>query len=326
MLALLFSAAASLHLSSTVMAALRPVEQVNKTFEESVDYIGVSLTILHCKFINSFETTGEHDGGAIDAHSSRVKIESTLFFDCISEVAGAVSFTNSTVSMFDTNFTANTALEDGGAGILDRCDIDIRDGKTKGNEAMKSTGGFIFLECRGTIKRHAFMSNKAHGTGVGGVIVSGTPIWFNECTFIHNHVDFGYSGGVLLERPEGITMFDACAFISNEVSGVSETHVFITSGTKSDVKFLRCKFDTPLDTAVVKRASFDGIDPVIDMSTSIFDLQQTNKWVSEAEEQMEHHVWESILIHSQSDKFAITMFIMVPLFITVCVLVLRVSV
>lgn len=326
MFALFLTASVCLSMSPNIMSSLRPVEQINQTFDESIDYVGVSLTIISCRFINSFETTGEHDGGAIDAHSSRVKIESTLFFDCISEIAGAVSFTNCTVTMTDTNFTANTALEDGGAGILDRCDVDIREGKTKGNEAMKSTGGFVFIQCRGAIKRHAFLSNKAHGTGVGGIIVSGSPIWFTDCTFIHNHVDFGYSGGVLLEHPDGTSIFDACCFISNEVSGVAETHVFVTGSASSSVKFLKCKFDTPLSLAVIKRPNFEGEEPSIDLSSSIFDLQHYNKWSSEAEEQMEHHVWESILIHSQSDKFAIAMFIMVPLFITVVVLVLRVSV
>ena len=308
-------------------AACRPLEQKeikDEVLETSADYRKVLLHVTNCTFFMCMDTTAEHDGGAIDAHDSEVVIKNSVFDLCISVIAGAVSFSACKVEVSMTNFTENRANEEAGAGLFYNSTVRMIGGASVGNIALGS-GAFSFVNTTGDIMHHAFAGNEAHEKGTGGIYIEGKPINIQRCTFVHNHVDGGYSGAIVIAFVEGTVSIKGSFFISNEVVGEVETHIFVLNGKDTVVKLDMCTFDTPLNEIIEAYANSDGRMPVIERLRLRFDLQLNNPWINEARD-VEKGTWKERLQHSSSDAFAALMFVAVPAFIGALVFVLKIAV
>ena len=296
----------------------------NQEFDTSADYRRVALRIKNCKFLACMDTNISHDGGAIDVHESEVSIRNSLFDLCVSVIAGAVSFTSCRVELIMTNFTDNRANEEAGAGLFYNSTVQMSGGASIGNAACGS-GAFSFVNTTGSIIYHAFVANEAHEKGTGGLYIEGKPVSISRCTFVHNHVDGGYSGAIVVALVEGIVTIRASRFISNEVLGEAETHIFVVTGKSTTVRLELCMFDTPLNDVLEAYANSDGKMPTIERTQLKFDLQLNNPWINEAKD-VEKGMWKEKLQHSQSDLFTALMFVAVPVFIGAAVFILNIAV
>jgi hypothetical protein len=277
---------------------------------QSRDFTKLNLTIISCIFTFCEEAQHSHRGGAIEVLYSYVYILNSLFDTCSTHTGGAAAFTDSTVVLVGTNFTLNLA-DEAGAAAFDLCHVGVSGGFSWYNEALE-VGAFEFISCDGWVDRHVLFYNMAHQGETGGIHLHSSPIQFRGCTFCHNHVEAGWAGAISLDQINGTVEFEKCDFVSNEVVGSRDIHIFLCG--KATVLVLKeCNFDNPDEKETILEMLDDGQRPVISKIGTKFGAKIDHPFAGLiGNDSVE---WTYAFSHHNSDVFAVLMFILVPAFI-----------
>jgi hypothetical protein len=300
---------------------LEAVQIIGETREnEPEDYVGVNLTVVSSEFFFCGETDFDHShhGGAIDAVRCRVTMVDSVFDTCTSDVGGGASFTDSAVFLVRTNFTAGSAVDEAGAFFCHGGTIKVTDGFISLNQAL-DVGAVSFNDAAGAVKGVIFILNVAHQSEAGGVMVRDQPVNFEVGAFIHNHAEAGWAGALTIYNIVGNITFDRTQFVSNEVLGWHDTHVYVY-GPETTVVFAGCTFNNPNPAEAVMVEQVDGHKPVLDMSGSQFGVKIAHVY----EELMANESAEFLLSFGTtwSGGFALVMIVVGPVFMAIVTAIL----
>jgi hypothetical protein len=287
------AAPGSFLLSRSTLLNLEPVRIVGEIRGElTVSYARANLTIVASHFIFCREASGDssREGGALEARDCAVAIADSEFHLCAADVGGGASFVDSAVSIADTNFSQNHAEDAAGAVSFDGGTAAVARGFVFGNGAL-CVGAFSFTAAAGTVAHAVFLLNAAHRAEAGGVTVRYLPVDFEAGAFIHNHAEGGWAGAATIYDIVGNITFDRTQFVSNEVVGWRDTHVFVR-GPKTTAVFAACTFDNPDRAEAVLLEQLGGRTPALDMAGSLFGARVS-------------HVYEELL-ENESAEFALS--------------------
>jgi hypothetical protein len=279
--------------------------------ERDVDYTHSVLRIINCEFYFCGHSEDlHHHGGALEVAFSEANITNSDFAMCLADVGGACCFRFSTLFIDRTNFSTNFA-EDSGAVCFDHCIVSIRGGAAEFNDALE-IGCYSFITCRGSIANHVLFHNVAHQGETGGISLDGSPITFSQCSFLHNHVEDGWAGAFTIYRISGAINFTDCIFVSNEVVEWRDTHIFV-SGANATLAMTNCQFDNPDEREAILLMLEDGKLPVVQKNGVKFGAKLDHPYLHQVQNGSLEYAYE--FGHASSDRFAIDVFVMVPLFI-----------
>jgi hypothetical protein len=291
---------------------LHPITLENDTItERDVDHDHALLRIIRCEFYFCGDSQDpEHQGGALEVAYSQVTITDSDFSTCLADLGGACCFRHSTVSIHDTNFSTNLA-DDSGAACFDNCEVTINGGAAEFNEALE-IGCYSFTTCTGSITKHVLFHNVAHQGETGGICLDFSPITFSACSFLHNHVEDGWAGAFSIYHISGPIRFSHCIFVSNEVVEWRDTHMFV-SGTNTTLELSNCQFDNPDENEAILLMVENGKVPTVHKDGVRFGARLDHPYLHLM--QNDSIEYQYVFKHASSDRFAMVVFVAVPLFI-----------
>jgi hypothetical protein len=305
----------SFTLSSSLLSNLSPIRFSRQEIHNSLDFHKRNLTIDSTLFHHCQESVEGHlhSGGAIDASECIVSITDSDFERCLADFGGATSFSDSDVTILRTNFTLNTAAHSG-AGVFHGGKVYIKGGFYLENDGW-SVGAFSFVWAPGDVNDAFFYLNHAHDSETGGILVRDSPVNFKGGAFVHNHAEHGRAGALAIYDITGTMKFDGTIFVSNEVIGWNEVHVFV-SGLETEVVFTNCTFDTVSGSMAIMLEVENGQTPKVDRKKGLrFGVRPEFPY---------HELFPNLSVElkwdfeeGRSNRFAMLIFVAVPLFIGV---------
>ncbi len=186
-----------------------------------------AITITGSTFTNNNASGGE--GGAIQSYEQNLIISQSNFSNNSARLGGAIFKGNATLDFRDSNFTANSSGEDGGA-IYVRADVLAANGTDavfQGNAAMRDGGG-VFSGGYLVGERLTFASNTAR---VGGAIrMNGGQLDLAKVTFSDNTANLG--GGAI-----SILAVTSSSVINPALSHITTSNNTVTDGNGGDFAF-----------------------------------------------------------------------------------------
>lgn len=301
-----------------LQALAQTIEYINQTFSEPDDIFDKRCTIKSCKFLNCYSEVviEDHYGGAIYFTLSVSTITDSLFDNCAASQGGAIYSQETQITISNTNFTYNLALEAGGAVVFYRSEnFKITGGFSMYNEAMIH-GCFDVHESNGTIESHNFISNKVmYDTACISVYESQVTI--SKCYFIENKADI-YPGALQIEEIEEALLPTSCIvkecyFISNDASGEP---ISININGNITGSITNCVFDVDIKEAIIVFRA-----PLFKIENNKFDPDVKNpfKIVENKQEVIEY---SRIFDHTRSNYVAAVFLILIPLYVGIVFLIL----
>lgn len=181
-------------------------------FGTSNNYVVVGSTFTDCR--------SKLYGGAISSGFGSISISGCKFTGCRSDNGGAVDWSSeiydssNTVKISSCDFTANYALEDGGAVFLKRIDGEIEDCVFRENAA----DGFGGAVCVGDDKSKCIIRNSSlfysNYASTGGAVYN--PYAVLECEFDGNSAEWGGAGCFSDSCNGAERLLYYCGFENNE--------------------------------------------------------------------------------------------------------------
>lgn len=211
-------------------------------------YISVS-TSVNLTLSSFSDNVAIGDGGAISIFDSNITLHNAVFEKNSAGIAGAISVqtSQSTISVYDTEFTTNSAWEDAGAirlkgnahsfsGCTFTANLGLSNTSSGGAIEMRGVQQSVFSSCTfnsnsadeggavhsdaesgsNTFVNCGFRNNSCITVG-GAVDIIGTgQNNFTHCTFEHNWSFLGAAGGLALSAPDNVV--EHCVFSHNSIA------------------------------------------------------------------------------------------------------------
>ncbi|WP_296887139.1 Ig-like domain repeat protein [uncultured Methanobrevibacter sp.] len=177
--------------------------------------------IENCTFEGNHITnmSVNHNGGAIDCRGENLTIDYVDFTNNGAYTGGAIymGFNSKNIRIFDSNFTSNYAMGDGGALGLKADSLTINNTIFKSNTAVRN-GGAVYAGGNGTnnsIRHATFEGNSAgdHGGAIDWLSSAGI---FEFINFRANTAEYG--GGIYLNGVSSNSRLNHVYFIENRAT------------------------------------------------------------------------------------------------------------
>jgi predicted outer membrane repeat protein len=208
---------------------------------------GSDLTITQCTFINNLGGTFSNgEGGGILNINSTLSISDSVFStnEALQSGGGIHQSGTGDLIVSHCHFDTNSALVFGGGIYFISSGILTLEDSTFLSNTVENQGGGVYCSTNNassSISRCTFQNNETLTSVGGGLALQSTPFPINECDFIGNR---GSLGGGAYVFDNSSSAFTNCNFIGNIANG--EGGGIYNEGTISEIS--HCSFDQNIAT------------------------------------------------------------------------------
>ncbi len=182
-----------------------------------------TIQISKCEFLDNENTNDKKPGGALLLSDSVATIDSSTFKGHKAFSGGAISSTNTSLTLTDCEFIDNSSTDKGG-GVFASSDAppEIKECKFRGNTAEDSGGAlYVSINPQNSLELDhcTFESNKAEQTGGAFTCEKGNSVSLTECSFTGNcgfKSNRSLLGGAVFCPDRSRFTFHLCRFDGNE--------------------------------------------------------------------------------------------------------------